>query len=234
MPGDGALVKSGVPPGSLCSGEAAQRSEFCGLIRKDLWPAADSGDFAIMSRLSAGRRFMFCWTLFYSRRDAAGGSEIRFCEPSLLIGRWAGRISFCFIRMPPPPPHPPGGLAGNKPLMLHAGCSPVERRSTDELHYLPFLLHRLAGSPASIFSPPRGSWHHESLKLDEMKVSSYGTRHSLHGIFFFFLQIFQRVIRNHFQKRHVEPSTASDVKATYLKMHWWWTLRLDVCGVPRQ
>lgn len=79
-----------------------------------------------------------------------------FCEPSLLIGRWAGRILFCFIRMPPPPTPPPGGLAGNKPLMLHAGCSPVKRRSTDELHYLPFLLHRLAGSPASIFfSSPR-------------------------------------------------------------------------------
>lgn len=121
---------------------------------------------------------------------------------------------------PHPSPPPPGGLAGNKPLTLHAGCSPGERCSTDELHYLPFLLHRLAGSPASIFFfPPRGSWHHESLKLDEMKVSSYGTRRSLHRNVFFFLQIFQRVIRNHFQKRHVEPSTASDVKETYLKMH---------------
>lgn len=30
-----------------------------------------------------------------------------FCEPSLLIGRWVGRILFCFIRMLPPTPRPP-------------------------------------------------------------------------------------------------------------------------------
>lgn len=52
---------------------------------------------------------------------------------------------------------------------------------------------------------PHGSWHHESLKLEEMKVQSCGTRRSLHGnIFCFFLQIFERIIWNNFQKHHVE------------------------------
>lgn len=74
-----------------------------GLSGKDLWPPADSGDFAIVSRLSACRPFLFWWTLFC--QPQGWGKRDPFCKPPLLIGRWVGRISFCLSRMQPHPHH---------------------------------------------------------------------------------------------------------------------------------
>lgn len=55
--------------------------------------------------------------------------------------------------------------------MLHAGYSPSEQCSVDMLHYLPSCCASLQEVLLGFCS----SWHHESPKLDQMKVGSIGT-----------------------------------------------------------